>query len=134
MLCFHSFVQDYKSGPSGLWRAVVPVDNNMYANKNTTPHSEGFTQHKADWQNLLYFHTFLVGGKIFIYFAEGKFHWIMNVPYKCTRKFKFLLLLYKSQILSDAQNIARHFLLPQTHIVMFREEINGFHHIKSRSW
>jgi hypothetical protein len=56
----------------------------------------------------------------------------MNVPCKCTRK--FLLLLYKLQILPDAQNIARHFLIPQTHIVMFREEINGFRHIGSRSW
>lgn len=132
MLCFHSFVQDYKSGPSGLWRAVVPVDNNMYANKIQLPTLRALPSIKHIGRIFWYFHIFLVGGKIFVYFAEGKFHWIMNVHCKCTRT--FLLLLYKSQVFSDAPKITRHFLILQTHIVMFREEINGFHHIESRSW
>jgi hypothetical protein len=58
--------------PLGCERAVVPVDNNMYANKNTTPHSEGFTQHKAHWQNSLVFSHFSCGREIFHLVCRGK--------------------------------------------------------------
>jgi hypothetical protein len=60
--------------PLGCERAVVPVDNNMYANKIQLPTLRALPSIKHTGRILWYFQIFLVGGKFFIYFAEGKFH------------------------------------------------------------
>jgi hypothetical protein len=60
--------------PLGCERAVVPVDNNMYANKIQLPTLRALPSIKHIGRIFWYFHIFLVGEKNFNYFAEGKFH------------------------------------------------------------
>jgi hypothetical protein len=52
--------------PLGCERAVVPVDNNMYANKIQLPTLRALPSIKHTGRALWYFHIFLVGGKFFI--------------------------------------------------------------------